>query len=88
MQITIEIPEELGHLLQAKWGNLSQCTLESLAIEGYRRGVFTRGQIRQLLNLSSFYEVEEFLKVKEIDLLYSENDLDQDIKTAHQLINQ
>ncbi len=87
MQITIEIPEDLGNLLEVKWGNLSARTLESLAVEGYRSGILTRGQVRQLLNLSSFYEVEQFLKDRGADLLYSEEDLEQDIQTAHRLIN-
>ena len=87
MQITIDIPEDLGNLLEVKWGNLSRRTLESLAVDGYRSGVLTRGQVRQLLNLSSFYEVEQFLKERGADLLYSEEDLEKDIQTAHQLIS-
>jgi predicted HTH domain antitoxin len=87
MQITIDIPEELGNILEVKWGNLSQCTLESLAVEGYRRGVLTRGQVKRLLNLSSFYEVEQFLKERGADLLYSEEDLDKDIQIVHRLMN-
>lgn len=87
MQITIEIPEDLGNLLEVKWGNLSERTLESLAVEGYRSGILTRGQVRQLLNFSSFYEVEQFLKDRGADLLYTEEDLAQDIQTAHKLIN-
>ncbi len=88
MQITIEIPEDLGNLLEVKWGNLSERTLESLAVEGYRSGILTRGQVRQLLNLPSFYEVEQFLKERGADLLYSEEDLEQDIQIVHQLMNQ
>ncbi len=87
MQITIEIPEDLGNLLEVKWGNLSERTLESLAVEGYRSGILTRGQVRQLLNLASFYEVEQFLKDRGADLLYSEEDLEQDIQTVHKLID-
>lgn len=81
MQITIDIPEELADLLAVKWGNLSQRTLESLAIESYRREIMTRGQVRQLLKLDSFYEVEQFLKERGADLHYDETDLEQDIQT-------
>ena len=41
MQITIDIPEELADTIAVKWGNLSQRTLEALAVEGYRKGVMT-----------------------------------------------
>ena len=86
MQITIDIPEELADMLADKWGNLSQRTLEALAIEGYRRGVMTRVQVKQLLNLGSFYEVEQFLKERGADLHYDETDLEQDIKTIDELM--
>lgn len=51
MQIKIDIPEQLADILKVKRGNLSQRTLEALAIEGYRREVITRGQVKQLLNI-------------------------------------
>lgn len=86
MQIKIDIPEELGDILAAKSGNLSQLTVEALAIEGYRRGIMTRGQVRQLLKLDSFYEVEQFLKERGADLHYDEMDLEQDIKTIEELM--
>jgi predicted HTH domain antitoxin len=86
MQITIDIPEELADILMDKWGNLSQRTLEALAIEGYRRGVMTRGQVKQLLDLTSFYEVEQFLKERGADLHYDETDLEQDLKTINELM--
>lgn len=85
MQITIDIPEELADLLELKWGNLSQRTLESLAVEGYRRGMMTRGQVRQMLNFSSFYEVEQFLSERGANLHYDESDLEQDIQIINEL---
>lgn len=85
MQITIDIPEELADILELKWGNLSQRTLEALAVEGYRRGMMTRGQVRQMLNLSSFYEVEQFLKERGANLHYDEIDLEQDIQVINEL---
>lgn len=85
MQITIDIPEELADILADKWDNLSQRTLEALAVEGYRRGVMTRGQVKQLLNLGSFYEVEQFLKERDGGLHYDETDLEQDLKLVKSL---
>ncbi|MEG3440081.1 UPF0175 family protein [Pannus brasiliensis CCIBt3594] len=85
MKISIDIPEDIGNSLQTQWGDLSRRALESLAVEGYRNGVLTRGQVRELLNFTSFYEVEKFLKEKGADLLYDAIDLEQDIQTAHKL---
>ena len=58
MQITIEIPEELGQQLQKEWGNLPRKLLESLAIEAYHSGVMTTAQIQTLLDFSSRWKVE------------------------------
>ena len=78
MQITIDIPEAIGQQLIAQWGNLAQRAKEALAIEAYRSGSLTSAQIQSLLNLSSRWEVEEFLKNSPAYLDYTESDLEQE----------
>ena len=56
MKVTIELPEPIGQILQKQWNNLPQKTLESLAIQAYRDGVITSGEIQILLNFSSQWE--------------------------------
>ena len=36
MQITIELPEDIGVRLESKWKDLPRAALESLALEAYR----------------------------------------------------
>jgi predicted HTH domain antitoxin len=86
MQITIELPEEIGHQLQQNWGNLPQKTLESLALEAYRQGMITSAQIQNLLQLSSRWQTEQFLKENQAYLDYTEEDLANDLKTLNQLL--
>ncbi len=86
MQITIEIPEDVARQMEAKWGNLRQRTLETLAVEGYRSGVITAGQVRRMLNLSCRYEVDGFLKERGAYLDYTEADLEQDIQVLNKLM--
>ena len=62
MAITLELPHEIEQQLQEAWnGNLSRKILEAVAVEGYRQGVLSRGQVSELLDLS-FYDTEAFLK--------------------------
>ncbi|NJK50489.1 UPF0175 family protein [Candidatus Gracilibacteria bacterium] len=86
MQITIELPEEIGQQLQQQWGNLSRKMLESLAVEAYRNGVLTEAQIQVLLNLPSRFVTEAFLKQSQAYLDYTEEDLEQDLQTLRHLL--
>jgi predicted HTH domain antitoxin len=87
MQITIEIPEELGQQLQKEWDNLPRKLLESLAIEAYRSGVMTAAQIQVLLNFTSRWEVEEFLHQHQVHLDYTEADLEENIQTIQEVLS-
>jgi Uncharacterised protein family (UPF0175) len=51
MRVTIELPEDVPQALQERWGNVSRRTLEAIALEGYRSGALTEGQVRRLLGL-------------------------------------
>ncbi|HEY9702973.1 MAG TPA: UPF0175 family protein [Allocoleopsis sp.] len=81
MQVTIEIPEDLGIRLEKKWGNLSQRTLEAIALEAYRVGVMTSAEIQELLKIPSRWETEEFLQQSQAYLDYTEEDLLEDRET-------
>ena len=77
MHIAIDLPEEIAWQLTAAWGNMPRKTLEAVAVEGYRTGVLTRGQIGSLLGLS-FWDTEVFLKERQAYLPYGQDDLGQD----------
>lgn len=65
MAITLNIPLEIERQLQEEWnGELSRKILEAVAVEGYRLGTLSRGQVSELLGLS-FAETEAFLKERE-----------------------
>jgi predicted HTH domain antitoxin len=76
MAITIELPREIEQQLQAEWnGEFARKILEAVAIEGYRQGVLSRGQVSELLGLS-FHDTEAFLKERDAYLLHSMEDVD------------
>jgi hypothetical protein len=49
MQITIEIPEDIGNQLQQNWQDVPQKLLETLAVEAYKNRIMTSVQVQQLL---------------------------------------
>lgn len=88
MDITIHLPEEIANQLGSEWGDLPRRTLEALAIEAYRSNLITTAQIQKMLNFSSRWEVDDFLKRSQVYLPYTEADLDQDSQTLNSLLSQ
>lgn len=88
MQITIELPEEISRQLQKSWDNLPQKILESLALEAYRKGMMTSAQVQTLLNFSSRWQTEQFLKENQAYLDYTEEDLANDLENLNQLLSE
>ncbi len=85
MNITIEVPDDIANALQATWRDLSRGVLESLALEGYRSGALSDGQLRRLLGFETRFDVHGFLKDHGVPLNYSMEDLEQDRETAKRL---
>jgi predicted HTH domain antitoxin len=77
MQIALELPEDIAKRLEVAWHDVSRGTLEAVALEGYREGALTRGQVGRLLGLS-FWETEAFLKERQAYLAYTEEDFEHD----------
>lgn len=61
MRLDLQIPQSLLATLQDSLPDLETAALEGLALEGYRRGVLSLAQVRELLGLSSRWEAQEFL---------------------------
>jgi predicted HTH domain antitoxin len=57
--------------LKSEWQNLPKRALEAIAVEGYRSGALSRGQVRRILGLS-WHETEAFLKEREVFLAYDD----------------
>ncbi len=87
MQLTIEIPEDISEALAARWGDLSQRTLEALAVESYQTGALTESQIRRMLGLESRFQVHALFKRHGVvpPYRYSEADVMEDLQAHHEL---
>ena len=84
MNIAINIPDDIGHILAAQVGGVSRAVLEAVAIEAYRSGTITPAQVQQMLELRSRWETESFLRRAEAFHDYTMDDLEQDIAAIRQ----
>jgi hypothetical protein len=63
MDVTLHIPDDLAQRLKAASGDLSRRALEALALEEYKLGHLTAGELRRLLGFGAQEDVDVFLTV-------------------------
>ena len=61
MTLELPIPASLSETLRSQLTDLPRAALEGLALEGYRQGVLSLAQVRELLGLPSRWAAQEFL---------------------------
>ena len=66
MSVTITLPNNIQRHLELGWGDaLPRKAKEALAIEGYRSGVLSVGEVAEMLGLS-INDADGFLKERDI----------------------
>jgi predicted HTH domain antitoxin len=85
MQITFEIPEDIGRALASGAVPLDRAALEGLAAEAYRSGALSESQLVRLLGLPSRFAVHEWLAARKIPYLYTEADFASDLTSLTEL---
>jgi len=78
MDLTIQLPDDLGQRLSAAGGDLSRRALEALAIEEFKMGHLTSTELRRLLGFRTRIALDEFLKAHGVLLDYTLDDLEQE----------
>ena len=63
MIVSVEVPDPIARQLHLDGAQGNQRALEIFALEGYRSGDLSQGQVGELLGLG-FYETEGFLKIQ------------------------
>ncbi len=61
MIVTVELPDTIARQMHLDGPEAQRRALVTLAVEGYRAGELSRGQVSELLNLS-VWETEALLK--------------------------
>jgi hypothetical protein len=78
MDLTLHIPDEVAERLATAGGDLPRRALEAFGVEEYKAGRLTDAQLRQLLGFETRYELDGFLKGREIWLNYTTEDLERE----------
>jgi len=86
VNVAVELPDDIARQLETAWPDMPRRVLESVAVEGYRSGALTRGQVQRLLQLS-WWETEAFLKERQAYLPYEKEDLKQDNATLDRVLS-
>ena len=85
MQITIDLPDDIAAILRGEWKDVSQRSLEAVAVEAYRTGVLLESQVRRLLRFETRYQVHALLREHGVPLRYSRADLEADLAAHREL---
>jgi hypothetical protein len=82
MQVTIDLPDDISAALEGRWSDLPRQALEALAVEGYRTGALTEGQVRRL---ETRFQVHALLKDHRVPLQYMAADVENDVAAHREL---
>ena len=88
MQVTIELPEDIGQKLTTEWRDLPRAALEALLLEAYRAKKLSAEQLCRLLGFESRYDLDGFLKQHEVWLEYSLQDFEREADASARLWHQ
>lgn len=86
MLLSVDLPDPIAHSLRLDGPRSSQRALEMLALEGYREGELSRGQVSELLGME-FNETEAFLHRHGALLQVTAEQLDQESETLRQFLS-
>ena len=81
-KLTLEVPQEIVDAVRLPPAELEGELRKELALALYRRGVLALGKARVLAQMSR-WQFEELLGERKIPRHYTESDLEDDIRYAH-----
>src|SRR3954471_18819234 len=87
MTITVDVPEEVASYLSEQGQDVSRAALELILLEAYREHKITTAQLRRLLGFESRYELDGFLKRRQVWLDYTIEDLDREAEGTRPLVD-
>ncbi len=86
MNLTVNIPDDLGDRLAADGDDLARRALEGFALEEYKADRITKPELRRLLGFETRYELDGFLKAHAVvEDLPTLADLKQDLQDLRSL---
>jgi predicted HTH domain antitoxin len=84
VQITVELPDDIARQMIPAGRDPARTALEDMAVEAYRAHRLTEHQLATLLGLGR-YELDGFLKQREVWLEYTADDLQRELEAGERL---
>jgi predicted HTH domain antitoxin len=84
MQFTVELPDDLASQLIPAGSDPARTALEDMAVAAYRARRLTEHQLATLLGMGR-YELDGFLKEREVWFDLSADDLEQELAAGQKL---
>lgn len=84
MQFTVELPDDLAAQIVPAGRNPARAALEDMAVEAFRAHRLTVHQLATLLGMDR-YELDGFLKQREVWLEYTADDLRRELEVGERL---
>jgi hypothetical protein len=84
MQVTVELPDDLARQMIPAGHDPARVALEDMAVEAYRAHRLTEHQLASLLGLGR-YELDGFLKQRDVWFEYSTDDIQRELETGKRL---
>ncbi len=84
MQFTVELPDELAGRVIPAGSDPARTALEDMAVEAYRARRLTEHQLATLLGMDR-YELDGFLKKRQVWLDYTGDDLRREVEIGERL---
>jgi predicted HTH domain antitoxin len=81
MQITFELPDDVAQQMIPAGCDPARAALEDMAVEAYRAHRLTEHQLATLLGMGR-YELDGFLKQREVWLEYALDDIHKELETG------
>ncbi|WP_395715444.1 UPF0175 family protein [Prosthecobacter sp.] len=85
MTVTLQIPDFIAASLHLMDSGREQRVLEALALEGYRSGDLSRGQVGEMLGMD-YWDTEAFLKQHGAGYGLSADDLEKDRQELEKML--
>lgn len=88
MSLTITLPNRIQQHLESGWGDaFARKAKEALAVEGYRSGLLSVGEIAEMLGLT-INDADGFLKERCLMAIESLEEIDADSRKQESLLTQ
>ena len=84
MQITVELPDDMARQMIPAGRDPARAALEDMAVEAYRAHRLTEHELASLLGMDR-YQLDGFLKKREVWLEYTMDDLRKELEAQKKL---